>query len=396
MGSLVSGGWMAMLSDATSSVKGPRVKDPSLLRALERERVRADRSGLMLAVVFFRIERSLRMIRQRKRLLNLLQKRARITDEVGENGRLGAFALLPDTDEGGASRFAESVSKLFDEHRSRLKFEVMTYRPPQKSRRDDDETGNPNGRGGGRHSTDRIVVVRESEPATATAAAITEPDSWDADNLNMTDTGRLRHLFERPTPLWKRIIDVTAAGTGLLVLSPLLLLLAAAIKLDSRGPVIFRQHRAGRGGRPFTMFKFRTMVTDAEQRKHELMQFNEIDGPAFKIRHDPRVTRVGLLLRRLSLDELPQLVNVLIGDMTLVGPRPLPCKESDRCEHWHRARLHVTPGLTCTWQISGRSEIAFDEWMRMDIDYVRNRGLWTDLRILACTVPAVVTRRGAY
>ncbi len=364
--------------------------DTSLLRALERERVRADRSGLDLSLVFFRFGRTLPLTRPARRLVATLQKRARITDEVGEHGRTGAFALLPDTTEEGAHRFAQSVCDLLDDRHGALVYEVLTYKPPRKSRRDDDQRGGRNGSSGQRNGTDRIVILREP---VVTEAAMSEPDSWDADPVEVR---AMHRLFERPTPLWKRMIDVCVAGTGLLLLSPVLLAIAAAVKLDSPGPAIFHQRRAGQGGRPFTMLKFRTMVTDAEALKQSLQHQNEIDGPAFKIKDDPRVTRLGGLLRRMSLDELPQLWNVLVGDMTLVGPRPLPCEESECCEHWHRARLHVTPGLTCTWQISGRSEIAFDEWMRMDIDYVRNRGLWTDLRILAGTVPAVMTRRGAY
>lgn len=402
MGRLMSAGWIETMPGSVRVLLGSKIKNPVLLRALERERVRADRSGLDLALVFFKFKRMMPLSSEAKRLVATLQKRARITDEVGLYGRRGAFALLPDTDEDGAKLFAASVCDLMQISREQLGFEVLMYHP-QKPRRDDDPRGG-NGLTHGRNGTERIVVVRDVNVSVPASAVEADRGSWDADALIESGiNGRHRigfstmhHLFERPTPLWKRLIDITAASLGLLMLSPVLLAIAVLIKVDSSGPVIFRQRRAGQGGRPFTMFKFRTMVTDAEALKNELIEQNEIDGPAFKIKDDPRVTRIGSLLRRTSLDELPQLCNVLMGDMTLVGPRPLPCDESESCEHWHRARLHVTPGLTCTWQISGRSEIAFDEWMRMDLDYVRNRGLWTDLRILAGTFPAVVTRRGAY
>jgi lipopolysaccharide/colanic/teichoic acid biosynthesis glycosyltransferase len=137
------------------------------------------------------------------------------------------------------------------------------------------------------------------------------------------------------------------------------------------------------------------MVAGAEARRDELLGLNEQDGPAFKIRHDPRVTRVGKFLRKTSLDELPQLVNVLTGDMTLVGPRPLPLAESDGCDRWHRRRLDVTPGLTCVWQVEGRNEVLFDDWMRMDLKYIRSRGVWTDLWLILRTIPAVLLRKGA-
>jgi lipopolysaccharide/colanic/teichoic acid biosynthesis glycosyltransferase len=170
---------------------------------------------------------------------------------------------------------------------------------------------------------------------------------------------------------------------------------AALIKLTSTGPVIFAQPRAGLGGKPFMIYKFRTMCVGAEAQQAMLRAKNEQDGPAFKIKDDPRVTTIGKFLRKTSIDELPQLWNVLLGDMTLVGPRPLPVKESDACEGWQRRRLDVTPGLTCIWQVKGRSRVSFAEWVRMDVAYIRRRTFWHDLVILAQTVPAVLLRRGA-
>jgi lipopolysaccharide/colanic/teichoic acid biosynthesis glycosyltransferase len=203
-------------------------------------------------------------------------------------------------------------------------------------------------------------------------------------------------LLVKPMPLAKRTVDVVGALFGLILLSPVLLLVAAAIKLTSRGPVFFKQRRSGRGGKPFFMYKFRTMVVDAEARKAELMKLNEQDGPAFKIKNDPRITRLGRFLRKTSLDELPQLWNVLIGDMSLVGPRPLPCSEAEACEGWQRQRLDVTPGITCIWQIWGRSAVSFDDWVRMDVQYIRSQSLPQDLKLLFLTVPAVLLRKGAH
>jgi lipopolysaccharide/colanic/teichoic acid biosynthesis glycosyltransferase len=197
------------------------------------------------------------------------------------------------------------------------------------------------------------------------------------------------------TPRWKRCIDVLVSASALLLLSPLFVLIAIAIRLDSPGPVIFRQWRAGRGGRPFVFYKFRSMVADAEQRRAALAGQNEQDGPIFKMREDPRITRVGRRLRRWSLDELPQLWNVLKGDISLVGPRSPTLDELARYERWQRRRLAVTGGITCTWQVSGRSQIPFREWMRLDLRYVERRSAWLDLWLLVRTLPAVITGRGA-
>jgi lipopolysaccharide/colanic/teichoic acid biosynthesis glycosyltransferase len=199
-----------------------------------------------------------------------------------------------------------------------------------------------------------------------------------------------------PVPGWKQTIDVFGAGIALIVLLPLLLAAGLAVKLSSPGPMLFVQLRAGRGGRPFRMYKFRTMCADAERRKAELSIHSEQDGPAFKMRNDPRVTRVGRVLRKTSIDELPQLWNVLKGDMSLVGPRPLPCDEAEACHRcWYRRRHDVLPGLTCIWQVRGRSRVSFEEWMRMDAAYIRSLGFLRDLLILLQTIPAVLLRRGA-
>ncbi|HEY3413864.1 MAG TPA: sugar transferase [Armatimonadota bacterium] len=196
--------------------------------------------------------------------------------------------------------------------------------------------------------------------------------------------------------LAKRVIDVVLCSVGLVVLSPLLLLVAIAIKIDSRGPIFFRQVRVGRNHRPFYCLKFRSMTADAEKRRDEIAHLNEVDGPVFKIRNDPRVTRVGSWIRKGSIDELPQLINVLKGEMTLVGPRPPIPSEVEKYEDWMLPRLSVTPGITCIWQISGRSNISFEQWMRMDLEYINKCSIKQDLSILLRTIPAVLFGRGAY
>lgn len=198
--------------------------------------------------------------------------------------------------------------------------------------------------------------------------------------------------------LTKQMIDYIGAFTMILILSPLLLICALSVKLTSQGPIMFRQKRSGINGRPFTMFKFRSMNTNAEQRKHELEAMNEMSGPVFKVSSDPRITPIGKILRKYSLDELPQLINVLQGSMSLVGPRPLPEDETKRFEDLsHRRRLSVKPGLTCLWQISGRNEVKeFSDWVRLDLEYIDNWSLWLDIKILIRTIPVVFKGTGAH
>jgi len=193
----------------------------------------------------------------------------------------------------------------------------------------------------------------------------------------------------------KRLMDILTAFAGLLVSVPLMVIIAVLIKLESKGPVLFRQTRAGLNGRRFVLLKFRSMVDDAEHQRAALEVLNEMSGPVFKLTRDPRVTRVGAFLRRTSLDELPQLWNVLKGDMSLVGPRPPLPSEVKRYERWQRRRLSMKPGLTCLWQTSGRNEVDFDEWMRLDMEYIDTWSLTKDVKIILKTIPAVLFARGA-
>lgn len=193
----------------------------------------------------------------------------------------------------------------------------------------------------------------------------------------------------------KHGLDPLVAAVLIALSLPVMALAALAILVTMGRPILYRQERAGRYGRPFQMFKFRTMERDAEARRAELAPHNEMAGPVFKLRDDPRVTRLGRLLRRTSIDELPQLFNVLRGTMSLVGPRPLPVQEQDQIRGWQRRRLSVKPGITCLWQIGGRSDLDFDEWMLLDLKYVDDWSLWLDLYILLRTVPAVLFGRGA-
>jgi len=195
---------------------------------------------------------------------------------------------------------------------------------------------------------------------------------------------------------FKRAMDIAGSLAGLVLLSPVLLVIALLIYLDDPGPVIFKQKRSGLNNRTFVMYKFRSMVINAAELHKQMQQFNELDGPAFKMKNDPRITKIGRFIRRTSIDELPQLLNVLKGDMSLVGPRPLPVYESEQCNAYQLQRLLVKPGITCFWQISGRNDISFDEWIEMDLEYIRTASLKTDIVILLRTVKAVLVGKGAY
>jgi len=210
--------------------------------------------------------------------------------------------------------------------------------------------------------------------------------------------GYLHYHSHAPRPgafALKRMFDVVASAAALWLLAPLFLVVTAGIKLTSRGPLFFRQERVGLRGKRFNMLKFRSMVVDAEARKAQLAARNEQAGPVFKMKNDPRVTRIGRVIRKYSIDELPQLINVLRGDMSLVGPRPPVPEEVEKYEAWQRRRLSVRPGLTCIWQVSGRNQISFEEWMYLDMQYIDHWTLAGDFNLIFRTVPVVITGRGA-
>lgn len=209
--------------------------------------------------------------------------------------------------------------------------------------------------------------------------------------------GWLRDAKRGSYPAAKRAMDILASATGIALLLPVFVVMAIAIKIESRGPVLFSQTRIGRRGRSFRCWKLRSMYVDADERKAALAAQNEMEGGTlFKMRHDPRVTRIGRIIRKASIDELPQLWNVLVGDMALVGPRPpLPGEVALYNAH-HRQRLSVRPGITCIWQVSGRSDIPFEEQVELDLAYIQKRSLAFDIKLLLATVPAVLMARGAY
>lgn len=213
------------------------------------------------------------------------------------------------------------------------------------------------------------------------------------------DRDHMQEVYRRKNPVYlrmKRGMDVLLSAAALVCLSPVFLATAIAIKMEDRGPVFFSQPRAGKDMKPFRIYKFRSMRIDADAKLSEMLRNNEQTGHAFKIKDDPRITKVGKVIRRLSIDELPQLINIIKGDMSIVGPRPILTFQMEECNEYERQRLIVQPGLTCYWQIGGRANIKWEDWVELDLDYIENMSLWTDIKIIVKTVPAVFDREGAY
>jgi exopolysaccharide biosynthesis polyprenyl glycosylphosphotransferase len=221
---------------------------------------------------------------------------------------------------------------------------------------------------------------------------------WQSDEL---DGHAVITIQSGPSNGWhlltKKLIDICGSALLLVCVAPICAIVALLIKLDSPGPVFFTQVRVGFNRRRFRVLKFRTMTEKADEVQHTLEHLNEAEGPVFKIKNDPRVTRIGKFLRRFSIDELPQLLNVLKGDMSLVGPRPLPLRDFERINaRWHKRRFSMKPGVTCLWQVNGRSDTRFDDWVAMDLEYIDKWSLFLDMRILLRTVPTVFKGSGAY
>jgi lipopolysaccharide/colanic/teichoic acid biosynthesis glycosyltransferase len=358
--------------------------------SIHRERCRADRTKTEFSLVLFRVPRSIGPSRTALRLARTVLQRSRTTDEIGWFDEETVCAILPDTTADGAGRFADNVVGSVRE--TTLKPQAIIYTYPSSWFVQGIENGHP-----GKTLAQHVHRVTEgSEMGPGDLMPFVVKGVTDALAAETKESPRpLEMLLAHPIPRWKRTMDIIGSGCGLLLAGPVMLLIALGIKLTSPGPVFFKQRRCGLGGRPFEIFKFRTMCVDAEAKKQALRALSEQDGPAFKLKHDPRVTAIGKLLRKTSLDELPQFWNVLKGDMSLVGPRPLPVDEQNGCDQWQRNRLDVTPGLTCIWQIKGRSQVSFADWVRMDVHYLRRRTLLHDLKILLQTIPAVLLRRGA-
>jgi lipopolysaccharide/colanic/teichoic acid biosynthesis glycosyltransferase len=371
-----------------------------MLKLIEREKARTDRTGCEFSLVTFRAAAAGADAAPPEWLVSAVRRRARLSDEV-EVFSDCVCALLIATPKEGAHHFAESVVASVG---AAVRFEVYAYPserlPPVAGREYGGGHQNGNGTRGGDGEAGQTRGEHRPrhngtapKEAAAMAGLVSRCSAGSPQDQIAADLPPEFEALE-PLPWWKRSADVVGATILLVALSPFLVIIAALIKIDSRGPVIFRQVRAGRQGHSFQLYKFRSMRVDAEASQDQLRAMNEQDGPAFKIKADPRITRLGRFLRSTSLDELPQLWNVLRGDMSLVGPRPLPWKEACGCELWQRRRLDVLPGMTCIWQVKGRSRVSFADWMRMDMLYIRKRSFMMDLLLLAATIPAVLFRRG--
>ncbi len=366
------------------------LSDEDFRFAADCERMRVDRNGSVLSLLLVQLHKQ--NAKDREFFTRLLEGRLRVTDTPGrlDDGRIAI--LLPDTSAEGAWKVAADISEIYPTGPSRPECEVLVYptkkgptkkgpnkkgpikkEPNKRSDRDDDSAE-------GYDSSDELPEELEQEVAGSCAQ----------NGSKKTD----EFFFAKSLPLWKRSLDILGGSLGLLASLPILAVAAVTVKATSPGSALFRQQREGQGGKPFTMWKLRTMQVDAEEKKQALRKLSQQDGPAFKMENDPRTTSVGRFLRWTSMDELPQFWNVIRGEMSLVGPRPLPVEESAACESWHRRRLQVRPGMTCTWQVCERGNVSFDDWVRMDLRYAKKLSLLEDMRLLIMTLPSLLMQRG--
>jgi lipopolysaccharide/colanic/teichoic acid biosynthesis glycosyltransferase len=351
-------------------------RDPSFLtadqfsRELARERIRAIRRAFPFCVITVELTGPAYRRRQARLLIQLLNHNLRITDHKGVLGSGKFGVLLVDTCEMGGRAALDRIVRLADRQRLKITVHLRVHDPEGFDSSDDPPDQGQGRRGAGReqwHPVDGDVQVSSEAPLVP------------------------RPMMQMMT---KRAIDIVGASVGLLIAGPVILVAMILIRRFDSGPALYRQTREGLGGRPFLIYQLRTMEVGAEKLQPVLKDQSHRDGPAFKMANDPRVTRIGRFLRKSWIDELPQLVNVLKGDMSLVGPRPLPWHESRACQPWQRRRLDMRPGLTCDWQIRKASVQTFDEWMRLDVRYIDGRSLFRDLLLMAKTLAVPLKGRG--
>jgi lipopolysaccharide/colanic/teichoic acid biosynthesis glycosyltransferase len=356
------------LSRWVSRIKDPRgvrhrwLRRPSeLRRMLLSERARSVRTGRPFTLIRITPMVGRLTSGQVRQFEKVLRSRLRSYDQAGIHDEGAFVVLLPETDRDGGLKVAADIQIRLGDDAEDFRWQVAQYPSSEESLHDD--SGDQGG-----------AIDDRRQPAASEESRPAHP---------------VEIMLSRSLPAWKRGMDVALSAVGLTFAAPVIGLAALAIKATSPGPVIFKQRRTGVGGKPFVMHKLRTMSAGAEQLQKSLRHLNEQDGPAFKIENDPRITTIGRVLRSSCVDELPQLWNVLRGEMSIVGPRPLPCHESDACRGWRRARLDITPGLTCIWQVKGRSKVSFDEWMRMDLEYAKRQSFLLDVCLMFGTVGLV-------
>jgi len=400
-----------------SFASGGILEEQTFWNIVRTEKERADRSGVPVTVAIFTVQHDESNpasfpAYNAAALCSLLRKTARMTDHVGIAGDSQLGVVLWGTRDLGAYRFVNRLSDAASQLSSDCRLFVYPTVPEEGTAKINGSVDEILSRVGqpGRQVLDRIADVEDklAQALDVETPVVKDQDiTHDDDSLQFGDEETqdspalnvkvepLEKLFLNSHPWWKRTMDVVGAACGLIVLSPVLLSVAAVVKATSPGPILFRQTREGHGGRLFTINKFRTMRVGADAEKAALQAKNEQHGPAFKMEHDPRITPVGSFLRKTCLDELPQLWNVLVGDMALVGPRPLDYRESSQIARWGRRRLNVMPGLTCIWQVHGKSNVSFNEWMRMDIRYARRISLTQDLRLVLATLKQMLLRKAS-
>jgi lipopolysaccharide/colanic/teichoic acid biosynthesis glycosyltransferase len=358
--------------------------------AIAKECCRSERRDLTFCMVIFDFEdgSAVSTTDSTVKLAAKFRERLRLIDEIGFYQETLAV-LLPETTPAGAAVVANDLTRRGQSMGFQLSTEIFVYPettiPSAKSDRADVENQCGEDSRSDSHSPGEASNELEALNSDLQKPDVIEPRKGEVQAFK----------FVRSTPIWKRCLDLCGASLGLVLLMPLFCVIAIAIKLTSRGPVLFTQMREGKDGRIFKIYKFRTMLQGADEQLPAIRNFSEQDGPAFKLKEDPRATPLGRYLRKCCADELPQLINIMKGEMSLVGPRPLPLDESYQCTTWQRRRLDVLPGLTCFWQVEGGREVPFDEWMRMDIAYTRSRNFLTDVKLILKTVVVTILHRGS-
>jgi lipopolysaccharide/colanic/teichoic acid biosynthesis glycosyltransferase len=342
---------------------------------IAKEKARADRNSHLFSLVSFEIDPSDSSKDSVACFAYYLKNRIRITDQIGWLDTDSIGVLLFNSSRVEAEKFIEKIL-LISPPNICYKYTISTY-PAERTEHLHAEGVHPG--------------TRENHHSMNASSSFSVQSRATSANISQ----KLHPVFFHKVSVWKRLSDICLSLFALIVFSPLFLIIAITLKLTSKGPILYKQQRAGLGGVPFTMLKFRTMKAGAEEMKSELQPFNERTGPVFKMGKDPRVTRIGKILRQWSLDELPNFINVLKGEMSLVGPRPPTFDEVERYHNWHNYRLEMRPGITCIWQVYARHEKSFDNWVRLDIKYRQEQSFLLDLKLLALTLPAVLSRRGA-
>lgn len=337
-------------------------------RTLAKERSRVDRDGTFFGFVILRLTDLAGAKCQTIERAKLLHRRLRDTDEKGHLGFGRIGVMLPATDSSSSEFVLSEILRLTQAQGLTIEGESFVY-PERRDGPGSDQ----------RHESDQVLIPRDESVTKRLPVK----------GHSVAPITSMHPMY----PAWKRALDIVGSLVGLTLAAPFLFFSAVLIKLTSRGPVLFCQQRTGYLGQPFEIFKLRTMIVNAAELKAKLLEKNERDGPAFKMRCDPRITVIGKLLRSTGLDELPQLVNVLRGEMSLVGPRPLPTEEADQCLGWQKRRQEVKPGLTCFWQLAKSRHIPFADWMRLDLKYAKTCSLNLDIKLIAKTFTSVILGR---